>query len=200
MLSKYTITSSTLQNTSHGKKVVAALMKSVHKYDRTRPITCAMNGNWSKARKRGWDATMNFQRLRGFEAVEDVVGCNYQPYNYALFHNVYPTLRMVGSEIRSSISDRGVYTTDIAAGHISAFAYLERLQSGWPAVERNKFIAGGFIWTGFDYRGEPMPCDWPSINSHFGALDMCGFPKDVALYYKAWWGDKPLRLVPAFSP
>ena len=51
---------------------------------------------------------------------------------------------------------------------------------------------GGFAWTGFDYRGEPTPYGWPSINSQFGIVDMCGFPKDNFYYYKAWWGTEPV--------
>ena len=53
------------------------------------------------------------------------------------------------------------------------------------------WMAGGFAWTGFDYRGEPTPYGWPSINSQFGIVDMCGFPKDFYYYYKAWWGREP---------
>ncbi len=179
-----------VQNTRYGEKVFAALMKSVHKYDRTRPITCAMNANYTGGPQSGWEARANLQKLRGFEAVEDLQGCNYAPGHYEKFHKAYPMLRMFGSEIGSDTSDRGVYKTDIAAGFVSSYnAYM---QKAWPAIARHKFMAGGFIWTGFDYRGEPSPCGWPSINSHFGALDMCGFPKDVAMYYKAWWGEKPL--------
>jgi beta-galactosidase len=58
-------------------------------------------------------------------------------------------------------------------------------------------MSGGFAWTGFDYRGEPTPYSWPSINSQFGIVDMCGFPKDDYFYYKAWWGSEPvLHLLP----
>ena len=179
-----------VQNTAYGKKVFAALMKSVHQYDRTRPITCAMNGNWSGAPQSGWDARANLEKLRGIEAVEDLQGCNYAPHHYDQFHQAYPHLKMFGSEIGSNTSDRGIYTTDIPAGHVSA--YHGDPENSWQPVAVRPFIAGGFVWTGFDYRGEPSPCGWPSINSHFGLLDMCGFPKDVAMYYKAWWGDKPL--------
>jgi len=59
-----------------------------------------------------------------------------------------------------------------------------------------------FVWTGFDYRGEPTPYQWPCINSHFGILDMCGFPKDIFYYYKAWWGpetDSVLHLFPHWN-
>ena len=48
---------------------------------------------------------------------------------------------------------------------------------------------GGFVWTGFDYRGEPTPYNWPNINSHFGVMDVCGFPKNISYYYKSWWSD-----------
>ncbi len=65
-----------------------------------------------------------------------------------------------------------------------------------PEVRRTfygtrEWEAGGFAWTGFDYRGEPTPYGWPSINSQFGIVDMCGFPKDYFYYYKAWWGKEP---------
>src|SRR6202023_1037290 len=60
--------------------------------------------------------------------------------------------------------------------------------------------AGGFAWTGFDYRGEPTPYRWPSINSQFGIVDMCGFPKDNYYYYQAWWGRDPvLHLFPHWN-
>ena len=49
---------------------------------------------------------------------------------------------------------------------------------------------GGYVWTGFDYRGEPTPYKWPNINSHFGIMDMCGFPKNIYYYYQSWWSDK----------
>jgi len=53
-----------------------------------------------------------------------------------------------------------------------------------------RFWLGGFIWTGFDYRGEPTPYRWPNINSHFGVMDVCGFPKNIYYYYQSWWTDK----------
>jgi beta-galactosidase len=49
---------------------------------------------------------------------------------------------------------------------------------------------GGFVWTGFDYRGEPTPYSWPNVNSHFGIMDVCGFPKNIYYYYQSWWTDK----------
>jgi beta-galactosidase len=61
-------------------------------------------------------------------------------------------------------------------------------------------MAGSFVWTGFDYKGEPSPCEWPSINSHFGIMDMCGFPKDNYYYYRAWWRPQPVvNLMPHWN-
>ena len=59
---------------------------------------------------------------------------------------------------------------------------------------------GGFVWTGFDYRGEPTPYSWPCINSHFGIIDTCGFPKDNFYYYQAWWTTNTvLHLLPHWN-
>jgi len=67
----------------------------------------------------------------------------------------------------------------------------------WKFYGSRDWEAGGFAWTGFDYRGEPTPYGWPSINSQFGIIDMCGFPKDYFYYYKAWWTKEPvLHLFP----
>jgi beta-galactosidase len=61
-------------------------------------------------------------------------------------------------------------------------------------------MAGGFVWTGFDYKGEPRPFAWPDINCHYGFMDICGFPKDSYYYYQAWWTDKPvLHLFPHWN-
>ncbi|MDP3583339.1 MAG: DUF4982 domain-containing protein, partial [Ignavibacteria bacterium] len=62
------------------------------------------------------------------------------------------------------------------------------------------WLAGGFAWTGFDYRGEPTPYTWPNVNSHFGIMDMCGFPKNLYYYYQSWWSDKDvLHLSPHWN-
>ena len=60
-------------------------------------------------------------------------------------------------------------------------------ETWWTIHAARPFVAGGFVWTGFDYRGEPTPYEWPCINSHFGIMDTCGFPKDNFFYYQAWW-------------
>ena len=63
------------------------------------------------------------------------------------------------------------------------------------------FTGGEFVWTGFDYKGEPTPYGWPCINSHFGIMDICGFPKDNFYYYQTWWmPDRPrIHIVPHWN-
>jgi beta-galactosidase len=70
----------------------------------------------------------------------------------------------------------------------------------WSFCNARPWLAGGFIWTGFDYRGEPSPYQWPNISSQYGIIDMCGFPKDSFFYFQAWWGSKPaLHLFPHWN-
>jgi beta-galactosidase len=76
----------------------------------------------------------------------------------------------------------------------------ETPEGWWTFYGTQDWEAGGFAWTGFDYRGEPTPYGWPSINSQFGIVDMCGFPKDYFYYYKAWWRKEPsLHLFPHWN-
>src|SRR5205807_9089623 len=71
-------------------------------------------------------------------------------------------------------------------------SWSELAEECWKFYAAREWLAGGFAWTGFDYRGEPTPYGWPSINSEFGIVDMCGFPKGKYFYYKAWWGNEPV--------
>jgi beta-galactosidase len=94
------------------------------------------------------------------------------------------------SETASHVSSRGEYADDRPRGYVSEYSGYP--EWSWKPVAERAFVAGSFVWTGFDYRGEPSPYDWPCISSHFGILDTCGFPKDAYWYYKAWWGSEPL--------
>ena len=122
------------------------------------------------------------------------------------YHAAHPRQPNVGTEQGSTVSTRGIYANDTERGYVSAYddnapawaqhrgdmvEFLRRRGRGCP---------GGFVWTGFDYRGEPTPYGWPCINSHFGILDTCGFPKDNFWYYQSWWTDKPvLHLLPHWN-
>jgi hypothetical protein len=111
----------------------------------------------------------------------------------------------VATEIAASVSTRGIYANDPAAGHVSAYdvnapVWAAPAQAAWSAVAEHPFVAGAFVWSGFDYRGEPTPYRWPCINSAFGMLDTCGFAKDNAWYYKAQWVDAPvLHILPHWN-
>lgn len=161
------------QGSPEGAKMFSAMMDVVHRFDTTRPISCAMNGGWGS----------------GITLVEDLQGFNYSPNEYDPFHRARPTMPIFASETASHVSDRGEYADDRARGYVSE--YSGNPQWSWQPVAERDFVAGSFVWTGFDYRGEPSPYDWPCISSHFGILDLCGFPKDAWWYYKAWWGGQP---------
>jgi beta-galactosidase len=90
---------------------------------------------------------------------------------------------------------RGEYATDPLRNTVDSYTGVvpwgKTPEGWWNFYGTREWEAGGFAWTGFDYRGEPTPYGWPSINSQFGIVDMCGFPKDYFYYYKAWWRKEP---------
>jgi beta-galactosidase len=162
----------------------------VKKYDKTRLVTAAMNYGW------GGDGLSNVLELQGF---------NYAIDQYDAFRSSHPNTPLYGSETASTVSTRGVYVTDKVKGYVSAYdvnhtEWAYTAEAAWRPIAERPWMAGVFLWTGFDYRGEPTPYNWPCVNSHFGILDMCGFPKDNFYYYKSWWGDKPiLHLFPHWN-
>jgi beta-galactosidase len=178
-----------LQGSDEGERIFAAMKRKVFDLDATRPITCAMNGDWG----------------RGISNVEDLQGCNYNPGGYDAFHRSHPQMPMYGSETASTVSTRGEYVNDAKRGYVSAYdlnapPWAQTAEVAWRALAERGFMAGGFVWTGFDYRGEPTPYAWPCINSHFGIMDTCGFPKDNYYYYQSWWGNKPVvHLLPHWN-
>lgn len=168
-----------IQNTPFAREMMAALIEAVHKHDRTRPVSCANN---SGAENHAWSG--------GVADAEDLLGVNYNYEDFDILHREYPGKMLFGSEIGSNLECRGVYHTDNATAHLSSYMVPD---DSWQPLGSRRFVAGGFYWTGFDYRGETTPFGWPEINSNFGFLDMCGFPKDQAFYWKAWWKrDEPL--------
>jgi beta-galactosidase len=121
------------------------------------------------------------------------------------FRARFPRLPAMGSEVASTVSTRGIYANDKDKGYVSAYdvnypPWAARAETWWTTYAARPWLAGGFVWTGFDYRGEPTPYKWPCTNSHFGIMDTCGFPKDNFYYYQAWWGDQPvLHLFPHWN-
>jgi beta-galactosidase len=165
------------------------MKRLVRKLDPTRPVTLAMNGEWG---------SLASQEL-------DVMGCNYFIQDYDSFHQRFPNQPVVAAENGSTVCTRGIYANDTDKGYLSAYdinhpSWAFKAQDSWKAVVERPYMSGTFVWTGFDYRGEPTPYQWACINSHFGIIDTCGFPKDNFYYYQAWWSDKPvLHILPHWN-
>jgi beta-galactosidase len=111
---------------------------------------------------------------------------------------------VLGTEVSSAISTRGEYFNDARLNLMNSYngvvSWGQTPEDWWKFYAEREWLAGGFAWTGFDYRGEPTPYGWPSINSQFGIVDMCGFPKDYFYYYRAWWKKAPaLHLFPHWN-
>jgi len=176
----------TLQSTPQGERVLAEMVARTHELDPTRPCTAAVNGSFESH----------------FSDALDVMGFNYNLDAPDAWHKAHPTKPCVGSETASTVATRGMYSTDKLRNWVSAYdlnypPWAETAEGWWKFYAAREWLAGGFAWTGFDYRGEPTPYGWPSINSQFGIVDMCGFPKDDFYYYQAWWRSEPvLHLFP----
>jgi beta-galactosidase len=179
------------QATERGARINAELKKVVRRLDPTRLTTFAMDN--------GWD--------NGVGRVVDVLGFNYRTNQIEAYHSRHPEQPVMGTETGSTVATRGEYANDKARHIVRAYDtehpwWATTAEEWWTIVGDRPYIAGGFIWTGFDYRGEPTPFDtMPSISSQFGILDTCGFPKDDYYYYRAWWRpDQPLvHLLPHWN-
>jgi beta-galactosidase len=171
-----------------GAKIAGAMVRRCHELDPTRVVSAAVNGDNEK----------------GVSDAFDIIGFNYGLDRPDKYHKEHPKRPIYGSETSSAISTRGDYTTDPLRNTINAYdaavPWGETAEEWWKFYGTREWEAGGFAWTGFDYRGEPTPYGWPSINSQFGIVDMCGFPKDTFFYYKAWWRTEPsLHLFPHWN-
>ena len=179
-----------LQGSERGAQICASMKRLARRLDPTRLITQAMDNDWGK----------------GISAVLDVQGFNYKhAREIDDFHAKFPAQPSVGSEVGSTVSTRGIYANDKVKGYVSAYdvnfpEWASTAEGWWSIYDQRAFLSGGFVWTGFDYRGEPTPYGWPCISSHFGIMDTCGFPKDNFYYYQAWWSGKPvLHLFPHWN-
>jgi beta-galactosidase len=105
----------------------------------------------------------------------------------------------------SAVCTRGIYVTDPAKGFVGSYdpyttTGRASAEGWWSFCNARPWLSGGFVWTGFDYRGEPSPNGWPNISSQYGIIDMCGFPKDSFFYYQSWWtGKTVLHLFPHWN-
>jgi beta-galactosidase len=171
------------QNTPIGERMMMSIRRLTRRLDPSRPVTTANNTGemWGTASSRHLD----------------VQGCNYCPEAYDSYHEKYPNQPMIATETSSRVTTRGIYAHDPGRGHVSAYDrevcdfFQGRMpaEAMWRGVAARRFISGAFVWTGIDYKGESGPYHWPTVSSHFGMLDSCCFPKDIAYYFRAWWTD-----------
>ncbi len=168
-----------LQGTPEGARIFSAMAKVVRAYDRTRPITSAMNGRGGVRIFLG----------HGIADVEDIIGVNYNYGSFDRIHRRHPDKPMFGSEDANQKTTRGEYVNDRATGMCSCYNLSEKR---WLPVVNRPFMAGSFTWTGFDYKGEPNPYGWPDVSNNTGLMDSCGFPKDKYYYLESCWSDKPM--------
>ena len=183
-----------MQTTPEGGAVEKAMTDIVHMLDPSRSVTNAMNFGWGI----------------GFTDYLDVLGLNYtrngDPDD---FHWEYPAKPMLNTETGSSLTTRGVYDGSRGRGYHAAYdqegTHSNLLVDGvkknltgeewWNYYVVRPYLSSVFIWTGWDYRGEDH---WPATSGSFGALDLCGFPKDIFYYYQSVWSGKPmLHLTPS---
>lgn len=181
-----------MQATENGYEMARRMSDVVKQLDTSRPVTAAMNGGF-------------FSPLNVGYAV-DLVGTNYQIKDYDRFHKEFPNRPFTSSEDGSAFMTRGEFKSD-KDKHISSSYDTDAAPWGathrraWKEVATRPFMAGCFYWTGFDYRGEPTPFQWPSVSSVFGIMDLCGFPKNAFYIHQAQWiDDKPvLNIAPHWN-
>ncbi|MFT3680471.1 MAG: beta-galactosidase GalA [Ferruginibacter sp.] len=169
-----------IHTTSAGKRIAQTLIAKQKELDPTR--TCTYAADLANVYK-------------GVNEVIPARSFNYRQFAVADYHRDHPLQPIIGTEMGSTVTTRGIYEKDSIRGYlpdqdITAPWWASRAEEWWSLAAPNDFWLGGFIWTGFDYRGEPTPFEWPNINSHFGIMDMCGFPKNLYYYYQSWWTDK----------
>ena len=178
-----------LQNTDEGALIFRKMRSRVLKLDDSRIITGAINGNAEGA---------------GLEM--DVCGINYSLKTVLDIREKYPNIKIMGSENNSAVTTRGCYKSDRTGEQVlnnydeETVPWGQTIRETWNFLREHEYFTGIFIWTGFDYRGEPTPFKWPTVSSSFGIMDTCGFPKDSFYYNKACFTDKPMvHLMPHWN-
>jgi len=173
-----------------GYKVASFLQNICHREDPTRPVTCGMD-----------QATCVLGN--GFAALLDIPGFNYRTQRYKEAYNLLPQNLLLGSETTSTVSSRGIYKFPLEkranakySDHQSSSYDLEYCtwsnlpDEDFALAEDYPWTMGQFVWTGFDYLGEPTPYDnddWPNHSSMFGIIDLASIPKDRYYLYRSVW-------------
>jgi beta-galactosidase len=176
-------------NTETGLHILTAMKAVATQHDGTRPVSIAP-----------------IRAIGAGGLVEcDVMGYNYMDPQALAYHKTHPDKPVIGTETVSAVGTRGIYVTDFEKGYVGSYdpyttTGRASAEGWWRFCDAQEWLAGGFVWTGFDYRGEPSPDGWPNISSQYGIIDTCGFPKDSFFYYQSWWTSQPvLHLFPHWN-
>jgi beta-galactosidase len=184
-----------------GGTITRELTAIVRNLDRTRPITSATNG-------------VSRDNKVITEGDLDLVGTNYAHGKLPEFARMFPGRAIIGAETNSSLHMRGSYrmpsdeilrwprkdedilkispTYECSAYDNSTANWGAGHEEQWKLVKNNDFFSGMYIWTGWDYIGEPTPFPWPAVSSYFGIIDLAGFPKDPFYFYQSEWTNTPV--------
>ncbi|WP_186758088.1 DUF4982 domain-containing protein [Echinicola salinicaeni] len=188
---------------SEGVKRLRWLQDIFHREDPTRPVTVGMDQVKSVMES-------------GFGAILDVPGLNYRTHLYEEAYERFPQGFILGSETASTVSSRGIYKFPVEKGHSKVYddghsSSYDLEYCNWSNIPEDDFVLqddkywvlGEFVWTGFDYLGEPTPYDnyWPSRSSYFGICDLAGLPKDRYYLYRSRWNteDETLHVLPHWN-
>jgi len=165
-----------------GDSLAVQFKTAMYKADKSRPIT----GNTVQR------PYLDHEDVDPFAEAMDVQSFSYEYDAYVSYHEAAPWKAVGGGESGSCVVDRGVFGA-ASSGHLGPDdrGLFECVSEGWSAAGTLPYVFGNFLWTGFDYYGETYPTGWPAISSHFGAFDLCGFPKVGVSFYEAWWRDYP---------
>ncbi len=181
-----------IENSEIGTRLTREMQAIVRRLDPTRPTTQAASSS-------GY--------AEGTSVGSQVIGLNYKgQHKVDELHQRFPDRSLVITEEGATHATRGVYVTDPDSVHIAAYdrntgpPYTSSIEEGWRFNIERPYLAGMFVWTGFDYRGETTPFGWPAISSQFGMLDTTGAVKDSGYYLKAAWTSEPMvHLLPHWN-
>lgn len=196
---------------STGIDIANELVEIVKDFDTTRPVTCGLTENIP-------DKNFIYQ-----SGALDVLNFNYKEDDYIKFPKWYPNEPILASETNSAYASRGVYNmpsdsvqkwpetyqdtlknpnpdfTVSAYDHVHAY-WGSTHEKTWKRIKKYNFMAGIFVWSGFDFIGEPVPYKWPARSSYYGVIDLAGFPKDSYYMYQSEWTETPmLHLFPHWN-
>ncbi len=189
---------------STGIGLARELVAIVKEADPSRPVTAALSE---------WNPAKNFLYQSG---ALDIVGLNYHHEVYEDFHRYYPGKVFLGAENMSAFATRGHYDMPSDSSYfwpakspqkivehgnpdftVSAYDQVSAYwgsthETTWKIIKKHDYLSGLFVWSGFDFLGEPIPYPWPARSSYYGIIDLAGFPKDVYYMYQSEWTSKPV--------